>query len=136
MKRILLLAFVCCLALAQVVSAASEQKGPIEVFASGCETELKTYCSAVSPGEGRLLACLYAHEDKVSGRCEYAIYDAAVQLQQAITALAYVANECRDDLESFCAEVKVGEGRVLECMEKNEAKLSQRCKQAIDDVGE
>ena len=29
-----------------------------------CETELTTYCSQVTPGEGRLLHCAAAHEDK------------------------------------------------------------------------
>lgn len=136
MKRILLLAVVCFMALVQAAAASSTQKGPLETFAIGCETELKTYCSDVVPGEGRLLACLYAHSDKVSGRCEYAVYDAAAQLERALSAISYVANECRTDLETFCADVAVGEGRLIECLEKNEAKVSQRCKQAFEDVSD
>lgn len=134
MKRIMIVAVVLLFTIVQLASADSHGKGPIEVFAEGCEKELKTYCSDVVPGEGRLLACLYAHGDKVSGQCEYAIYDAASQLERAIAALSYVANECRDDLLKFCGDVEMGEGRVLDCMEKNESKLSQRCQQAIDDV--
>ncbi len=34
----------------------------------GCEKELVTYCKDVTPGEGRVLACLFAHGDKLSGR--------------------------------------------------------------------
>ena len=49
----------------------------IESVARGCEKELTSYCSNVTPGEGRILACMYAHEDKLSGMCEYALYDAA-----------------------------------------------------------
>jgi hypothetical protein len=133
MKRIILLMVIGLMSLSQVAYAAKQQ-GPVETFAKGCETELKTYCSEVVPGEGRVLACLYAHSDKISGRCEYAVYDAAAQLERIIASLAYMANECRDELETFCAEVPIGEGRVLECMEKNESKLSPRCKQAIEDV--
>jgi hypothetical protein len=29
----------------------------------GCNKEFETYCKDVTPGEGRLLACLYAYED-------------------------------------------------------------------------
>jgi hypothetical protein len=107
----------------------------VESVAKGCNKELETYCKDVTPGEGRILACLYAREDKLSGQCEYALYDAAVQLERALTALTYVANECRDDLQKFCANIQPGQGRLLACMDKNEKQLSGRCKQAMKDVG-
>lgn len=107
----------------------------VETVAKGCEKEIKSYCNDVTPGEGRILACLYAHQDKLSGRCEYALYDAAAQLERVVAALTYVANECGDDLETFCSDVKPGEGRLLDCIEKNKEKVSDRCKQAIKDVG-
>jgi hypothetical protein len=68
----------------------------------------------VSLGEGRLLACFYAHEDKLSGQCQYALYSASAQLEQAVSALDYLATQCRDDILKLCAEVQVGEGRVLD----------------------
>ena len=40
------------------------QDGIIESVLKGCQTELTTYCAEVVPGEGRGLACLYAHGDK------------------------------------------------------------------------
>jgi hypothetical protein len=89
----------------------------------------------VTPGEGRILACLYAYGDKLSARCEFALFDAAVQLERAISALGYVANECDADLEKFCGSVAAGEGRLLECLEKNEKKVSGRCKEALREVG-
>jgi hypothetical protein len=46
-----------------------------------------------------------------------------------------VANECRGDLQAYCSAVKPGEGRLLDCLEKNKAKVSARCKQAQKDVG-
>jgi len=107
----------------------------VETMTKGCKTEIETYCKDVTPGEGRVLACLYAHEDKLSGQCEYALYDAAAQLERALTALSYVANECRDDLLKFCSDIKPGGGRVMACMDKNEKQISGRCKQAMKDVG-
>ncbi len=115
--------------------AAVAAESLIDSVAKGCEKELKSYCKDVTPGEGRIVACLYAFSDKLSPRCEYALYDASAQLERAIAQLTYVANECRADLNSFCADVKPGQGRLMACMEKNEQKLSSRCKQAMKDVG-
>lgn len=118
-----------------VVGNLSAQEALIETVAKGCQTELEAYCKTVTPGEGRILACLYAYQDKLSGKCEYALYDAAVRLERAVAALSYVANECEADLAANCAGVKAGEGRLLQCLEKNEAKVSSRCKGALKDVG-
>jgi hypothetical protein len=128
-----------CLMVVLLVSffagSALAQEGIVQTVTEGCKTELETYCKTVTPGEGRVLACLYAYGDKLSGRCEYALYDASVQLERVVNALSYVANECRDDLKAYCSAVKPGEGRLFDCMEKNKAKVSARCKQAIQDVG-
>jgi len=134
MKRTVMWMLAMCLAL--VFGGCASSRHPlVEQVAKGCDQEITTYCKEVTPGEGRVLACLYAHEDKLSGQCEYALYDAVAQLERALTALTYVANECRDDLKNYCADVKPGEGRLLQCMEKNDAKLSKRCTQAMKDTG-
>ena len=113
----------------------SAQETIIETVANGCKTEIESYCKAVTPGEGRILACLYAYQDKLSGKCEYALYNAAVRLERAVAALTYVTNECEADLAANCSGVKAGEGRLLQCLEKNDAKVSKRCKDALKDVG-
>jgi len=110
-------------------------RGLVDTVANGCKKELTAYCKDVTPGEGRVLACLYAHEDKLSGQCEYALYDAAAQLDRAIAALTYMANECGKDLDKFCSNVPPGEGRILDCLKKNDQKVSKRCKQALKDTG-
>lgn len=118
-----------------LVSNANAAEDIIESVAKGCEKELTSYCSNVTPGEGRVLACLYAHNDKLSGQCEYALYDAAVQLERFVAALSYLANECDADLEKFCSAVEAGEGRLLQCLDDNSKKISARCTQALKDVG-
>ena len=102
---------------------------------NGCKAELSTYCKDVTPGDGRILACLYAHSDKLSAKCEYALFDAAAQLERAITALAFAAYECEDDLDEYCADVPVGEGRLLDCITKNKKKVSKRCLDALTETG-
>jgi hypothetical protein len=118
-----------------VSAPAFAEQGLVQSVAKGCEKELSTYCGKVTPGQARVLACLYAHSDKLSGKCEYALYDAAVQLERAVAALTYVASECMDDLQQHCSRVSAGEGRLLKCLEANEAKVSDRCKEAVEEVG-
>jgi len=115
--------------------ALAADKGPVETVLDGCQKEFETYCKNVTPGEGRLLACLFAYEDKLSPRCEYSLYDAAAQLERAVTALTYVANECKDDLKAYCSAIQPGEGRLLTCLDKQQSKISKRCSQALKDVG-
>ena len=100
----------------------------------GCGPEIEKYCSQVSLGEGRLLACFYAHEDKLSGQCEYTLYRASAQLEHAVSALNYVAGQCQDDILAHCAEVQLGEGHILSCLEANADSVSDQCKTAVADV--
>jgi hypothetical protein len=118
-----------------VAGSASAQKPLLETVTKGCEKELTTYCKDVTPGEGRVLACLYAYGDKLSAKCEYALYDAASQLERAVAALSYAVNECRDDLQKLCSGTKPGQGRLLNCLNKNEKDVSKRCKDALKDTG-
>ena len=143
MRRVMVWMVVIGLVLVFGGAASAQQKGPgeavvqglVETVVKGCEKELSTWCKDVTPGEGRGLACLYSYSDKLSPKCEYALYDAVAQLERALTTITYVANECRDDLKKFCSDIKPGEGRLLQCMEKNDAKVAARCKTAMKEVG-
>lgn len=119
---------------AQDVTAAMQGQLATQVR-EACDGELTQHCAEVTPGEGRLLACLYAHGDKLSGQCEFALYDAAARLERAVSAITYVASECRAELETHCADVEVGEGRVAQCLKDHASELSPGCDQALTNVG-
>ena len=119
---------------AQDVTAAMQGQLAADVV-QGCKSELAQYCSEVTPGEGRVLACIYAHGDKLSGQCEHALYDASARLERAVSAVTYVASECRTELETHCANVEVGEGRVAQCLKDHASELSPGCDQALTNVG-
>ena len=106
----------------------------VDYVVKSCQAEIESYCSQVTIGEGRLLACFYAHGDKLSGRCEYALYNAAAQLEQFAVALTYLATECRDDLEEHCSEVELGEGRVATCLLERKEKVTEACRLALDAI--
>jgi len=115
--------------------ATTQPKGLADMVAEGCKADIDTHCKGVAPGEGRMLACLYAYSDQLSERCEYALYNAASQLEWAVQSLAYAASECRNDLQTYCSDVNPGEGRLIQCLDKNKNKISDRCKQAKKDIG-
>ena len=99
--------------------------------------DIENYCNQVTPGNGRLLHCMAAHEDKISGQCEYALYQAATLLEQLSMAIAYVAQECRVEIETHCSDVTVGEGRILVCLDEHAEDVGDGCKKAITDtIGE
>lgn len=106
----------------------------VESARVGCQKDISSYCKDVTAGEGRVLQCLSAHQDKISGRCTYALDDASMQLQRVGRAIRYVADECKADLEKHCADIAVGDGRIAQCLKKNEATLAPECKQALQDT--
>jgi hypothetical protein len=132
MKKILVL--IAALVMSMAFAATASAQDPAETVVKGCSAEIENYCSQVTPGEGRLLACFYAHEDKLSGQCQYALYNAAAELDHAVSALNYLANECHDDIMNHCASVEVGEGRIIECLKAKGEGVSAGCRQAMDDV--
>ena len=115
--------------------SALAQESVVEMVTNACEKEIDSYCSQVTPGEGRLLSCFYAHEDKLSVQCINALYDGMTALEQAVESMAYVANQCRDDIDTHCGETVPGEGRIAECLLAKKADLSATCSGAIDEVG-
>ena len=140
MKKTIFLAVLTLMMLVAPAFAAGDpvtkdMQAALDTFTEGCQQELTTFCKDVTPGEGRILACLYAFQDKVSPKCEYALYDSVGQLDLMLTNLSYAIGECRDDLKSYCADIKPGEGRLLDCLSQNEAKVSNRCNSAMKDAG-
>lgn len=120
--------------LALSASTAFAQEGLKEKVLKGCAAEKEQYCSQVTQGQGRLLACFYAHEDKLSGWCSHTLYSASKELKAAVSTMNYLGNVCQDDILSNCAMVEMGEGRVLECLKESPDTVSEKCKKGIKAV--
>ncbi|HEX5789237.1 MAG TPA: cysteine rich repeat-containing protein, partial [Woeseiaceae bacterium] len=50
--------------------AAGAQEALLDYVVESCQPDLDRYCANVTPGEGRLLYCVAAHQDKISDQCE------------------------------------------------------------------
>ena len=106
-----------------ISSQVKAEESLLEYVVNACEEDLVQYCSQVTPGEGRLLHCVAAHEDKLSGQCGYALYEAASLLEQLSMAIVYIAQSCESELETHCSDVEISDGQVLACLEAHQAEL-------------
>jgi len=138
MKKLLSIALGSALFLTLGLSSGIAQ-GPMEKFAAksidkvegACITELETYCQDVTPGEGRGVACLYAHSEKLSTPCLTALYEAKGEFRNAIDNVNALIADCRADILAQCSKVAIGEGRILACLEANKDKIAPKCRENI-----
>lgn len=117
-------------------AVAAVEDDPLAYVMEGCGAEIENYCSQVTLGEGRLAACFFAHEDKLSNRCQHTLYDMALALDAALDAMVYVATECESDIDTLCADVVPGDGAILNCLIAERDSLSEQCSAAMSDVEE
>jgi len=97
-----------------------------------CAKELKTYCKGVQEGRGKVLACLYAREDKLSARCGNVLVGSVERLGEMLTALANVVRVCEADAKRLCNGVAAGEGNLIGCLTTARRSVSERCNATLD----
>ena len=98
-----------------------------------CEAEINKSCSDVNPGNGRLIACLYAREDQVSDSCGDAIDDVADLLDAMFADIQRSYSICAKDIEKLCAGERFGQGRILTCLNEQHAEVSPACQAVVFD---
>ncbi len=129
-KNILPLAFGAALAIALAVpGSAKAQKAAL--LANDCAEELVTFCSNVTPGDNRLVACLIAYEDKISPRCRLTAYMESGNLGNHMKQLKAIGKICSSDIFQYCSKVPAGGGRVYDCLMKHKATLTDDCRNGI-----
>lgn len=102
-----------------------------KVFIEACRADLDAYCSQVTPGEQRLLACLYAHDDKISERCSANMLDALLLVEVELAQTNQIGALCGSDILTHCVGVEPGDGRISACLRSKSGMLSQDCQQAL-----
>jgi hypothetical protein len=99
---------------------------------AACGSDLSKYCNTVTPGEGRLIFCMMAHEDKISSKCDYALYDASRKMERTLDLIEQAADACWNDIEKHCAKIPEGGGRIAQCLLNNKASVAKGCRTAIE----
>lgn len=127
------LAFLASISLFASLNAQAEES-LAQATMDACKSDIEKYCSKVTLGEGRLLACFYAHEDKLSTECQLGLYEAAATLDAAVNVFNNIAVSCKTDIADHCGDIKPGEGRILMCLKEKEKSVTEKCGKALSDV--
>ncbi len=115
------------LAAVPVILALSAMSAGASDILRSCAGDIGQYCSAVEPGNGRMLSCLYAHELVISDDCDAAIGDAADIIDTMFSSMRTVLEACSGDIYTLCQDVAPGEGRIFSCLINNRDALSDSC---------
>ena len=91
-----------------------------------CETDIATHCADVEPGHGRLTACLYAHEDKLTDSCDAATAEIGDVLDLFFSRVREIGIACGDDIQTHCGGIAVGDG-IMACLREKQANVSEAC---------
>jgi Golgi apparatus protein 1 len=101
---------------------------------SACAKEIKKYCRTVTPGEGRMIYCMQAHEDKISPKCAFELGDAAASVQTTADALKDGVTACKAEIAGVCGKIVPGQGRIATCLLENKSTVSSGCAEAIKKI--
>jgi hypothetical protein len=101
---------------------------------SACAGDIKKYCKTVTPGEGRMIYCMQAHEDKISPKCTYELGETASSVQVTADALKDAVIACRGEITGVCGKTMPGQGRLAACLIANKSTASKDCGDAISKV--
>jgi Golgi apparatus protein 1 len=101
---------------------------------SACANDIKKYCKTVTPGEGRLIYCMQAHEDKISVKCSFELGEAATSVQTAADALKDAVIACKAEITGVCGKTMPGQGRIAACLLSNKSTASAGCVEAIKKI--
>ncbi|HET9718429.1 MAG TPA: cysteine rich repeat-containing protein [Pseudolabrys sp.] len=99
---------------------------------AGCGDDVAKFCGSVTPGEGRLILCMMAHEDKLSAKCDYTLYDASRNLDRALALIEQAADVCWPDIEKHCANIPEGGGHIAQCLVAKKESVASDCRTALD----
>jgi len=94
---------------------------------NSCADDIKKYCSDVTPGEGRMLYCMHAHEDKISPKCSYDLEEAAADVQLSADNLKEAITACKAEIGGVCGKTQPGQGRIAACLFANKSTASKAC---------
>ena len=119
---------------AALMLAASALPAHGQSIFQACEVDIDHYCADVIPGSGRMMACIYAHEDKLTDACDAAVAETADVIDVIFRRLRNVQLQCGGDIAKLCDDVAIGQGRIFACLHENKPSLSAPCAEVIDHV--
>jgi Golgi apparatus protein 1 len=96
----------------------------IERVEDACGDDIEEYCGDITPGGGRIAACMHAHADALSRRCRFSLFRTARNIRSAVEN---IADECWSNIQAQCGS----EQNVGECARQKSASLSPTCQTVV-----
>ncbi len=102
--------------------------GAVQQLRTACQDELRKFCSTVTPGEGRLLLCMQAHQDKIDRQCELALLETSRNIGKAVSQIETFAQVCWPDIQVHCSGTG---GSISQCVIDHRSSLSPACRAMV-----
>ncbi len=94
-----------------------------------CGGDIERFCSDVTPGGGRLAACMDAYSDQLSRSCQFTLRRAANRVQQAVET---ITDSCMTAVQQQCGSAD----NVKQCLQQKNSSLPQPCQTIVAAVQE
>ncbi len=107
----------------------------VSQLAAACRADLAKYCRNVELGNGRLRACLDAHQNVVSPRCQQTRVMVYASISRRAAAQRDIGRICDADIERLCG-TSHADAHLVECLlSVSPAAMSPACSQTFTDTG-
>ena len=119
-------------------SSAMAAENAIGRAVKSCGQDIDTYCANVKPGGGRLVGCLYSHDQEISSECGMALSEMALEHEAAVAQGAEIFDACETERESFCPTEQWGHGGVVRCLSMQShtvESVSAGCRHTLEKYG-
>lgn len=103
-----------------------------------CGHDIDTYCAHVKPGSGRLMGCLYSHDQEISSECGMALNAMALEHEAAVAQGSEIYDACETERETFCPTEEWGHGGVVKCLSMQShtvESVSAGCRRTLEKFG-
>ena len=129
--------FISCAAVAgeKLADKLSNSTLIVNIEISGCEADENLLCPGLQHNSRKSFMCLMAYEAHLSNSCALGIVEAAMTLEAGMMAIDHSIKACEADADKFCLEVQPGNGRIVQCLVRNEANLAEQCVTALKNTG-
>lgn len=101
---------------------------------SACTYDLGKFCTKVTEGKAREFTCLFAHADQLKPDCEENLFYVADIVHQQFENIYKIHLSCRNDIRTYCSDIKEGTGRVIDCLRNNFKGISDVCYKELKEI--
>ncbi len=101
----------------------------IQRVEGACGGDIERFCSEVTPGGGRMAACMEAYSDQLSRSCHFALHRAVNRVQQAVEK---ITDTCMTAVQQQCGDTD----NMKQCLQQKNSSLPQSCQTIVAAVQE